>query len=526
MLKIMIKYLLVIICALSLVACSEAFFPMIPVTSKNIDKVQANINVQKCLHDNIYTPPSDTTALLPPARWLSQPSWMNQTITVRGQVMPFNFWVTKVLDQTGANISYQDGMNRNIPVTLNYTGTIRGALDRLGAISGYSYVVDGNNVQWQAFATQTFDVSFIPGASQYLMGQQATNNNSTLSAIAGAPNQNMTQNISGQLMTNQYSNMQGNLSVWTDLQNAIKSMLSPEGTVIVSQATTTITVRDHPQNVRMVGDYLASMNKDLSRQVALQVQVLQITLNKGFTYGIDWNLIVGQLQLQGGSGGINGAGGLLTPTMGTNFTNTSGGGTTPTGFGWGILPANENKILLSALGQQGKVSTVTQPRVVSLNNQVAQIAITTQQTYLASVSTTVTGAASTSQTALNPGVVTTGFTLYVLPKILGRDVYLQLTSELSNLDALTTVQSSTGGIAGTPIQNVNQIQAPTVTSKSFNERTMVPSGQTLVLAGFKQVNNEVQKNSSFGFDALGGMGAEQGNTEIILLITPTIVGCP
>ena len=57
-------------------------------------------------------------------------------------------------------------------------------------------------------------------------------------------------------------------------------------------------------------------------------------------------------------------------------------------------------------------SSVTRPEVLTLNNQVAEITLTTQQAYLAKSSVTVTGGTdSTTTTELTPGVVTSGFTL-------------------------------------------------------------------------------------------------------------------
>ncbi len=517
----MSKFLLCLVLAGMLAACGPGGLPLYGTTNNNTADVQAKITAAR---DRDFAAqlknPTSMSALLPPARWYSQPSWMNNSISMHGQSMPFNFWVNKALQQTGAVMSYQEDMNRNVPLSFDYTGTIRGALDKLASISGYAYTVEGNSVSWQEFVTQTFDVSFVPGASQYMMGGQAGNTNPNYSNVAaGTSSANVT---TGEMLGNQYSNMQGNLSVWSDLEKTIKDMLSPDGKVMVSQATTTITVRDHPQNVSTVAEYLASMNKDLSRQVVLQVQVLQINLNKSFSYGIDWNMIQGQIEAQGGVGGN--VDGTLFTSLGADATAL--GGIQPTGLGWGILGNGLNKILLTALQQQGDLSVVTQPRVVTLNNQVAQIAITTQKTYLASLTTTNTVNVG-SQVSLTPGVVNTGFTLYVLPKIMGRDVYLQLTSELSNLDSLTTFTSggSTSGSTSTSTQNSTaSIQEPTVSSKSFNQRTMVPSGACLVLAGFRQVTNETNKASYFGIDPLGGRGAQQNNTEIIVIITPTIVG--
>jgi len=496
--------LLIMLLSFSLTGC--AGFALYDNTEKNVSHVQAQVDAVK-LHnlpeDSAFTNPSRYTDLTTETGSSSDPAWLNQRVNVHGRNLSLDFLTNRIVANTGANVTYDAGTNPNQPAAIDYAGTIRGALNNLAQNTGYTYSINGNTILWSAFMTKTFDVSFMPGSSQYLMGQQA-NSGSGSSGTAGG-----VTNVSATAPDTQYSTLQGTLSVWQDLENTIKSMLSPDGKVMVSQATTTITVRDHPENVNEVQDYLTSMNRDLSRQVALQVQVLQINLKKAFEYGINWNMVAGTISANGGA----------ADTLGNSLSNI--GNVSPTGIGVGIIRnangTTSSKFLLQALQQQGDLSVVTQPRVVTLNNQVARIAITTQRTYLASVTTTTTGGTTNAvQTSLNPGTVTTGFTMYVLPKIQGNDVLLQLTSELSNLDNMQQLKSSNANDA-------NLINAPTVSSKSFNQRSMVPSGSTLVLAGFRQINNEANKASLFGIEPLGGKGAQQINSETIVLITPVVV---
>jgi type IVB pilus formation R64 PilN family outer membrane protein len=257
------------------------------------------------------------------------------------------------------------------------------------------------------------------------------------------------------------------------------------------------------------------MNQSLSRQVVLDVQVIEVTLNKSFNYGIDWNLVRSFVHSR------------YHATL--NNTNSSQLNAALDNSNTFLLQAssgiwNGTDTIIHALATEGKVSVSTQPRVVTLNNQVAEIGINTQTTYLASVSTTVTPQVG-STTALTPNTVTTGFTLYLLPKIQGDNVYLQITSTLANLVKLQKYDSKEGAVSdtATSTSSGDVITAPVITQKRFNERAYVPSNATLVLAGFKQLRNEANKNSVFGQDALGGYGGNQDNVETIVLITPTII---
>jgi len=520
--KLLYLLLTAIVCMMSLAACT------VPVLYK--DTLHRNCKVERQiararaqnngispairLHNNFYASDVYHSGL--------SPQWLNRRVSLRANGLPLNLLMNRILPQNIVTAQYGIGANDNTLINLNYTGSIRGALNAVSAKTGYAYDIEDGMITWSNIVTKTFDVSFMPGASQYLMGQKSGDTMLNVSSSGGGS----TGGASGTGTDSQFSSLEANLSVWKDLQNSIKQILSPDGKVMVSESTTTVTVQDHPENVQKAADFLASMNRDLSREVSLQVKVLEVKLNQNFNYGINWNLAyqtatvgaglaTGDLSNSAGSTFLNG----IKP-IGPSIGSVSNPGTLP-GIGAGILggPFKNTQILINALAQQGSVSTVTNPDVVTLNNQVAQIDISTQTGYLASVTTTLTGGNnSLSQTSLNPGTVNTGFKLYILPKIMNHNVYLELSSAISTLDALTTFTD--GSSTGTG----NQIQLPTVSGKRFNLRSVVPSGDTLVIAGFKQDQSTANKASMFGSALLGGKGADRNNIETIVLITPVIVG--
>jgi len=403
--------------------------------------------------------------------------------------MPFHFAARKILSSTGATITYDTGVNPNRLIALNYSGTIHEALNRLSAKSGYHYSIHNNNLTWTSFITRTFDVSFMPGSSSYMVGkdqnQAATTNTSSI---------DQSQSVGSSLDT-EYSNLAGNVSVWHDLDNTLQKLKSARGIVEISQATTTVTVRDDQAHVNAIDHYIKQLNGTLSREVLIRVQVLEVQLNDQFNYGIDWNIVSGKLQLSGSN--------FVKPVAPTE----------PSTF---IVKWAGSSALIQALMQQGRVSRQTYPSVVTLNNQVAQIGINTQTAYLKQTSTTINNLTTT--TSATPGVINEGFTLYVLPKIQGNNVYLQISSTLAKL--LNIQNASFKDAAG----NINySIQLPQVAYKRFNVRSAVPNQYTLILAGFKQLESETHKAALLGSWDLGGKTANKSNTETIVLITPTII---
>ncbi len=435
------------------------------------------------------------------------PAWGQSQININAHNLPLHFIVDKVLSRTGAMADYQPDVNQAMPITLNYKGTVKGALDRIAAATNYGYTVDNSTLTWSGFTTKTFDISFMPGVSQYQMGK-ASGGQKTLQSGEGT-----TFGFSD--VGSQYSNLQGSLSIWNDLTQALEELKSKDGKVFVSQATTSVTVTDRPQTVRVIANYLKQLNRELSRQVALDVQVLQINLGEAYEYGINWDLVRAFASNNSQFG--------LSGSLGQSINLQPLNGQGDSGFIIKGAPSGDkflNSVLIKALSQQGKVSVITQPRTVTLNNQVAELSINSQQSYLRQVSVTqgtnVTGGTTTSVT---PGVVSTGFNLYILPKIQGNKVYLQISSTLANLVQIRERSFGSKDTAGGQFS----IQLPEVDEKRFNQKTLVPSSATLVVAGFKQLRNTANKQQLFGQQALGGHGAQKENSEIILLITPTIM---
>lgn len=498
-------------------------------------------DVIKDANTSVKTPPPAVTSKQEPyvdthpVSLSREPSWYRAPVTVNASGLPFSFYVTQLLGNAPVGVHMDPGINASRAVNLHYSGTVKGAMEELAAKSGYyyDYDLDKNMITWSALETKTFDISFIPGVSKYSVGNSAGGGvgsiagNSSSSSSSGSGGSTSTTSTGIDITaTGEYSNLgNDNLSVWDDMKETITTLLSPKGKFSVSQATTTITVRDHPSNVSDIGRYLDQMNKILSKQVHFEVQILDVTLNKQFEYGINWNQIAYTMSKGGNKVSFDGqfadaSGGILSSQ------SAAGTGT----FTPGANSKWSGSVVVKALEQQGKVSIINQPSLTTLNDQMAQISILTQTSYLASQTNTITGgsngdATGFSQQSLTPGIVNSGLQLYLLPKIQDDKIYLQISSTLSNLISIDVV-SQTGEVTTTDAPSkttTSAIQVPTLTQKNFNQRSVLRNGQTLVLAGFKNLNDSNKNTSVAGLTALGGLAAQGVNEELVVLITPIIL---
>lgn len=502
-----------------LTACHS---PVYNQTEGNIADAKIRASKERMISDNKAKPLPpllikkglyvDTT----PISLRNRPSWLNNHVVIRGDQLPFSYYSRLIATGSGSKVltKFQVGLDPAANVSLNYSGTVSGALDMLAAKSGYVYSVNNDTIYWQAFVTRTFDVAFMPGDSDYLLGKKSGGSSSNNQNQGGGTVSNYTTSDESD---SEYSNLSGKVSLWKDLQATISQMLSTDGKITVSQATTSVTVRDRPTNVQLVGQYIYNLNSNLSKQVLVKVQVLEVALENGYNYGIDWNIVTNAFH--NSTFQINANYGTPIAITALSQTGTTVGAL-PT-FGTqgtaGAVPSYT--ILLNALNQQGKTSVVSEPRVLCLNNQVSVVRIVKSEGYVASIQNTAgTGSTSTSVSTntvtsqVTPGTVTTGLTLYILPKILNSRIYLSVNADLSTNNGF--------GVFG---PTNSQIQLPNITEKHFNQRSMVKSGDTLILSGFKQVTNRTGATQFITAQALGGKASEQVNTETIVLITPILL---
>lgn len=448
-----------------------------------------------------------------PVSLQKQAAWLSRPVSLRAKNVPFNVMVQRLLRHSNVVVSYDNTVQNHRLVSLNYSGTIKGALQSIADETDYAYQIDGKQLLWSAFETKTFNISFMPGQANYMLGrteqqdQNSQNNNNSESNGVNTVQASSLNDV-------QYSNLQAALSVWADIRATLNDLKSKQGRVIVSESTTSVTVHDRPDNVRAMAKYLKQLNHALSQEVAIKVEVLEIELNKDYNYGINWNAITHvfntKLTLQGD----------LASATNLVASSIARGGSTSTGVQIGNSTDN---LLITALSQQGKLRVVTKPEVVTLNNQVASIRITQDTGYIQSVNQSFNGTNDFVTTSITPGNVEDGFTLYVLPKIQGNHVYMQISSTIANLLSLNKISTEPSSTSSSSTQQYNAIEVPTLAQKSFNQRSVVPNGSTLIIAGYKRLRDEIDNAKLFGTDIIGGKGAKGSNIETLVLITPTII---
>lgn len=387
-------------------------------------------------------------------------------------------------------------------VRISYgNGSLKGLLDTSAARFGVSWKYVDGSIQFFHTEARNFQINAIPGDSTFTAtvtsGASSTGGTNGGSSGGGGGGGGSSGASGVNANNTQNTGVASKLSVYTSIESAIKVMLSPYGKVLASPATGAITVVDTPDSLERISSYIEGENKALSRQIAVNVTVLSVTLTDSDEYGINWTAVYNSLNRHYG------------------ITNSFTAADAAVGFTAGIVGSSKfsgTKALINALSEQGKVRRQTTASVVTLNNQPVPVQVARQTSYLQSSSTSIVAQVGTT-TSLVPGVVTAGFNMSILPHVLTNGtVMLQFSTDISTLRRIRQIES-----------NGSRIESPELDTRNFLQRVSMKSNETLIISGFEQTDDNLDrrgvgdpKNFLFG----GGLNAATSKEVIVVLITP------
>ncbi|MBC7625270.1 MAG: type II secretion system secretin GspD [Aeromicrobium sp.] len=257
------------------------------------------------------------------------------------------------------------------------------------------------------------------------------------------------------------------------------------------------------------------------RQVLVEVLVAEVTLTDELKFGIEWfinarNNTIGALRNLGGDSGIlprvlpqtPGLGGALDPRGTYPGTATTIIPSTP-GLQLINLVGTDIRAVLQALGQDGRASVESAPKLLVLDNAKGTVNVGTRISVVTGCSR---GSGTGGNTLTTRQYIDTGVLLTVTPRInAGGRVTLDINQEVSSAGASSS-------------------NNPPINTRKAQTTVNVASGETMVLAGL------IQKDRGSGTQGIpllskipiiGGLFGTQtfrnNRTELVVLITPTVI---
>jgi type IV pilus assembly protein PilQ len=300
--------------------------------------------------------------------------------------------------------------------------------------------------------------------------------------------------------------------------SASRGFLSPRGSVSYDERTNTLLINDTPEKIKEVRHLVSILDRPV-KQVLIESRIVAATDNFTRQLGVKW----------GATGIKNNTGNVLSmaPTAADALNGaTSGDPTTTSGFNvnlpvskpsgsFGLAILGTNYMLdleLSAAQTEGQTEIISSPRVITANQQEADIKQGQEIGYV-TYQQSAGGGNSNATVQFKDAVLE----LKVTPTITAdKRVYLKINVKK---DALNSFIASPGGG-----------QVPQIDTRQINTSVLVDNGQTVVLGGIYEItkSNDVAKVPGLGDIPLLGYLFRSHNhsnnkAELLIFVTPKIL---
>jgi len=374
-------------------------------------------------------------------------------------------------------------------------------------LDSYGFYWSQNNGLYKVFRYETkiFHIDYVD-LSRKMTGTSSAGLLSSGTGGTSTGDVSITQNSTSDFWKTLKKQLKGLVTSKSEATNGGKSMSGKKPQLVVNRRAGTIFVTDYHRVIVNIGDYLESLKTSMLRQVLIEVQIMEVTLNDEFSLGVNWSQLISSIP--------------NTNIATTNIVTSPAGlaATKPASFAltYGTLNASNFNAVLEALQEQGEIKVVSKPKLLVMNNHPALIKVGTEMPFFRSTTTPGTGGSSATVTE-EIEFITVGVVLSITPQISEKGwIMLDVTPIISRLVATKT---STFGST-----------APVLDIKQSSTMVRVLDGQMASIGGMIQseqteTTREIPLLGSIPF--LGrlfqGTYTSDLKKELVVFITPRVV---
>ncbi len=362
-------------------------------------------------------------------------------------------------------------------------------------------ILGENNLNYELIDNRTLKVAYLKTKSFFIdyvnFSKRSSSTSKTISTGNG-DNGNGAMTLSSQ----------SNFRFWDNLQKEVENILHRDGDqytparTTINQEAGLLTVTGTKKQLDRISRYISKMMERLHKQILIDAKIIEVTYSNDQTTGIDWSKF--QAQLAGNSAGEK-----------TNLINTLQHPNYLVGYNFTM------EGLLNFLKTQGKVNVVSNPRILTLNNQPAIINVGEEKNYkfTTGTQTTTTNGTVLSEPQFEVGSTFVGVTLSILPEV-SQDGFIILKIN-PIVSEITERHLDENGVPSL---------APDIKIKQLSSIVKVKNNKKIILGGLIQqrTENRVNKIPLLGDIPILGHAFRskkkvKSKSELIIVMTPKLV---
>jgi general secretion pathway protein D len=451
-------------------------------------------------------------------------------------------FIDQISDECGMSVIVADSeaekiLLKQMSKTYLKNLTINEVLDLIVKENGLQYTLQNNVLKISYLNTKTYNIDYIiserkgTGSANITLSSQSSTASSVGSAggTTGATASGTKAGASSESGIKITSSDE--VLFWETLDKEIENVLNrPEdgykaALPMINKNAGMITVTGTGQQLKRLDTYLADLQKKMQTQVLIDVKMYSVVFSDAKTTGVDWSQIYALQNIKLGFDYVS-KNNLIeftnTPDLlGTTAFTTMGQQAVNNASAFQMSAKGSINELIKFLKTQGDVYSISNPKILTLNNQTALITAGTELFYSIDSSVTTAGAGST------PVVGQTRTVSSVFSGVL-----LDITPEISN-DGTITLRvnpsiSETASVINA--SNEKRTMPPDLSRRQMSSVISVKDGNRVILGGLintKNVNDSNKVPLLGDIPFLGNLFKREGMSkkteEIIIIIEPHII---
>ncbi len=298
------------------------------------------------------------------------------------------------------------------------------------------------------------------------------------------------------------------LDVWKEIDSTLGALVPAPGHFVTQRAAGVVTVVASPSTMRRVAAYFSGLNRSLSARIAVEITAIYINTDRTDDFGMSLNALYKDAK----TGFTYGLADVVPSFSGTIGT-TSFAVSNPSSE-W-----NGTSAVIKALAANNKLADVQTGSIITQNGVPSSLKLVTNTDIIRSIQFSTVAQAGAATTAAQASTIPTGFSLQILPRIVGA----------SDISLIASVENS--AISNETQQSVGQgasLDLLTTTERNFSINVVIGSGEQIASLGYDQYTAS-RNQSGLGwftnpFD--GEQKAGLVRTRLLLILRAVILKSP